>query len=94
MNRVRVPRSIDKQIMLLFWQFDELCVIVFIMGIGIFVDYMIVSMLVGFVAAHFYRKWMDGKLRMQQLHFMYWHGAALQNASKTMPGTDKREFIQ
>lgn len=74
MEPIAIPRYIDDQIQILYWELDEVAVFFMCMGLGIMFDMLMPLMLGALVFLYMFQRFkmthMDGIL----LHIAYWNG--------------------
>lgn len=88
MNPVKIPRYVDSQMQVLFWEIDEIVPVVALMGVGIVTDtlsYMLVLMIIVWkVFGKFKNNNLDGIL----MHLAYVNGIAQLN-KRFHPGIER-----
>lgn len=90
-RRLLIPRRIDDPPKFLFWDFDVALVWMSFVVLGMVMEYMGISMIIGTVAAMGYAKLRGGATRGFGMHALYWHiGLSL---GRRTPPSRKRHFI-
>lgn len=76
MNSVRIPRDIDSQIQILFWELDEFLVFFVLFGVGIVLRgwATLVGLVAGYYAVKFFKKFKEGGLDGALAHIFYGWG--------------------
>ena len=87
----RIPRYIDDPEQFLWFDFDEVLIFMGSLGIGIIMELLIVSVIVGLAMAKALSKMKHGKPRGYLFHFLYWNGVISYNG---LPQSHIREFIE
>ncbi len=85
----RIPRFIDDPPQLLWWEMDELIVLVGLFGAGIFVDHPGIGILGGLSLARSARRFKVGRADHYLWHLLYWIGWV-----KGVPGGEIREMYE
>jgi conjugal transfer pilus assembly protein TraL len=70
----RIPRYIDDPPQFLWWELDELMVVVGGFGLGIFLNYPTIGGLIGIILARLSSKQKSGQADGYLWHFFYWLG--------------------
>ncbi|MFQ5779164.1 MAG: type IV conjugative transfer system protein TraL [Nitrospiria bacterium] len=70
----RIPRYIDDPPQFLFWELDELILVVGLFGLGIFINYPTLCGLIGIILARLAGMQKSGKADGYLWHFLYWFG--------------------
>lgn len=70
----RIPRYLDSPAQLLWWEIDEVAVVVLMISLGIAFEYFFVCATIGLVAAKAMRRVKEGKQDNYLLHWLFWHG--------------------
>ncbi|MDR9837053.1 MULTISPECIES: type IV conjugative transfer system protein TraL [Herbaspirillum] len=76
MNEVEIPRYVDSQIQLFFWEFDEAIVFAACLGLGIVLSgyYTLLGLILGYYGVKRFRRFKNGELDGILLHLCYWAG--------------------
>ncbi|MEC4720473.1 type IV conjugative transfer system protein TraL [Noviherbaspirillum sp. CPCC 100848] len=92
MNEIDIPRYVDSQVQLFFWEFDEAIVFISCLAGGIVAGgwFAIVGMLGGIFAVKVFKRFKNGALEGVLLHLCYWAGVLSLN--KKFDDAAKREF--
>jgi conjugal transfer pilus assembly protein TraL len=94
MNRVHIPRHIDKPPMVLFWSLEEVVVVAVMVSIGMMVEQVFILLLLSIFATKKYREFNHYHPDGFYIHYLYWHGVVDQDAGKTVPNSSIREFLE
>jgi len=70
---IRIP-DIDGQIQILWWEFDEIVVMVGVTVFGIAYELVIPAMILGFILAKAMERMKIENADGYLLHFLWWHG--------------------
>lgn len=76
MTPIDIPRYVDAQPQLLFWELDEAIIFVGCLGTGIYAGsyFTLVSMALGYGLVKLFRRFKDGALEGILFHLCYWSG--------------------
>jgi conjugal transfer pilus assembly protein TraL len=94
LEKLLIPRHIDKPPMVFFWAMDELLVMTFMVGVGIVIEQIFLMFVISQFLVKRYRRFNAEQLDGYYLHFCYWAGLMNQGRGKTMPETSRREYIE
>jgi conjugal transfer pilus assembly protein TraL len=86
----QIPRYVDAQPMLLFWELDELAPLILMMSVGILIHYLTYAILACIPLSKFVAKWKDGRLDGALTHYAFRQGVPL---NKRFPNGLQREWI-
>ena len=70
---VRIPRYIDTQPQILWWELDEIIVLIMSLFVGILTRQLTYFLLGGFIATYFITKLKNGKSDGFIFHLAYWY---------------------
>lgn len=87
----RFPRTIDDPPRYAFWAVDELMVMGSVVFVGMFMRYLLTSILVAWVIQKLYSKFRDGKPQGWATHISYWFGMPFRQRP-TLPNSFERKF--
>jgi conjugal transfer pilus assembly protein TraL len=90
---VRIPRYIDTQPQILWWELDEVILLVLSLFAGILTRQLTYFLLGGFVATYFVSKLKSGKSKGYVFHWFYWLGIPSFQFRSLPPG-HRREFLE
>lgn len=90
---VKIPRYIDSQPQILWWELDEIIVLIMCLIVGIITRQLTYFLLGGFVATYFITKLKTGKSEGYFFHWFYWIGMPSFQFRRVPPG-DRREFLE
>lgn len=90
---VKIPRYIDSQPQILWWELDEIIVLIMCLIVGIITRQLTYFLLGGFVATYFIAKLKTGKSEGYIFHWFYWLGMPSFQFRRVPPG-DRREFLE
>ncbi len=93
MKPLRMPRSLDDQMYVLFWTADELLPGLFIFIVGVLINQKLICLLLALVVTKLFRKMKEGNPDGFLLHIGYWYGLISSKRAYTMPNAFIREFI-
>jgi conjugal transfer pilus assembly protein TraL len=82
-----IPRYLNSQAQLLWWELDEVLVITAALGIGIMYEVVVLSVPIALLAAKFMAKTKAEHGTGWLLHAAWWHGIPL--TSLTIPSTHR-----
>ena len=91
MKTVDMPRHIDDPAQYLFWEIDEVTIVVVCCGCGIAVEALITMFVVGLIAAYWLRRNKVTQLPGLTVHIAYWIGLA--NLSRVFTNGAVRELV-
>ncbi len=74
MKEIDIPRYVDSQYQVFFWEIDEIAPVVMLMGLGIMTDTLTYMFFAMFVFMKFFSKFKHHHLDGVLLHMAYWHG--------------------
>lgn len=76
MNEVSIPRYIDAQPQLFFWELDEALVFFGCMGVGVAIGglYLVLMMVAGYFAVGQFKRFKNGQMDGILQHLAYWSG--------------------
>lgn len=74
MQEITIPRYIDSQMQLFFWEFDEFILAVSLFAVGILLDSLLLTVVMIYVVNKAFRRYKDGAMQGALLHLMYWYG--------------------
>lgn len=89
--QVSIPRYVDAQPMLFFWELDELAPLVLLLAIGIGVHELTYALLACIPISKFIAKWKDGRLDGALSHFAFRQGVV--PLHKRFPNGLQREWV-
>jgi conjugal transfer pilus assembly protein TraL len=92
MKPLRMPRSVDDQMYVLFWTADELLPGLFIFIVGVLVAQKLTCLLLAIVVTKLFRRLKEGTPDGFLLHVGYWYGLISPRAY-SMPNSFIREFV-
>jgi len=90
---VKIPRYIDTQPQLLWWELDEVIVLILCLFVGILTRQLTYFLLGGFVSTYFITKLKNGKSDGYVFHWFYWLSIPSFQFRRVPPG-DRREFLE
>jgi conjugal transfer pilus assembly protein TraL len=90
---VKIPRYIDTQPQLLWWELDEVIVLILCLFVGILTRQLTYLLLGGFVSTYFITKLKTGKSDGYVFHWFYWLSIPSFQFRRVPPG-DRREFLE
>lgn len=93
MKPLRMPRSLDDQMYILFWSVDEALPGLFIFIIGVLVAQKLVCLILAIVVTKLFRRMKEGNPDGFLLHIGYWYGLISGRRAYSMPNAFIREFI-
>lgn len=93
MKPLRMPRSLDDQMYILFWTADELLPGLFIFIIGVLVAQKLICLILAIVVTKLFRRMKEGNPDGFLLHIGYWYGLISGRRAYSMPNAFIREFI-
>ena len=93
MNAIDIPRYVDSQPQLLFWELDEAIIFVGCLASGIALGgyFTLVSMAMGVAVVKLFRRFKNGALDGILLHLCYWAG--FMGLNKRYPDSSVRDFF-
>jgi conjugal transfer pilus assembly protein TraL len=91
MKEIPIPRYVDSQMQLFFWELDEVVVISAIAGFGIVMDMVFYSMIAGFFASILFTKYKNNFLDGILMHMAYWAG--FMKLNKLFPNGQIRHYV-
>ena len=74
MNEIPIPRYVDAQHQLFFWEIDEVVIIMSIIGLGIALDFFFYSLVPAIGLGLIFSRYKNGNLDGVLLHMAYWSG--------------------
>jgi conjugal transfer pilus assembly protein TraL len=74
MESVQIPRYIDSQLQILFFELDEFVLALGVFGIGVVIKQELPAMIAIYFIVKAFRYFKDGRLDGILLHLEYWHG--------------------
>lgn len=93
MKPLRMPRSLDDQMYVLFWTADELLPGLFVFIVGVLIAQKLVCLIVAVVITKLFRRLKEGNPDGFLLHLGYWYGLITGRADYAMPNSFIREFV-
>jgi len=90
---VKIPRYIDTQPQILWWELDEVILLVLALFAGIMTRELTYFLLGGFIATYFMAKLKSGKSKGYVFHLFYWLGIPSFQFRGLPPG-HRREFLE
>jgi len=90
---LRMPRTLDDQMYVLFWSADELLPGLFIFIVGVLINQKLICLLLALLVTKLFRKLKEGNPDGFLLHLGYWYGLIGGARTYTMPNAFIREFI-
>ncbi|WP_431798256.1 type IV conjugative transfer system protein TraL (plasmid) [Cupriavidus metallidurans] len=93
MKEIDIPRYVDNQFQLFFWEFDEAIIFIGCLAGGIALGgyFTLVSMALGYGAVKAFRRFKNGSLEGVLYHLCYWAGLLALN--KQYQDSSKRDFF-
>lgn len=91
MDLVRIPRYVDSQMQILFWEIDEVVPVVALMGVGIMTDTMVYMFFVMFIVWKLFGKFKNRNLDGILMHMAYANG--ISNLNKRFPPGVERFYV-
>lgn len=88
-----IPRRLDDQPKILFWDFDQALIVMFALVMGMASGFLMPSGFLGMMAAWGYGKLKSGRHRDFAKHLIYWYMPSGIVGFKRFPESWKREFI-
>lgn len=79
MDPIPIPRYVDSQMQVLFWEVDEVVPVVALMGVGIMTDTLSYMFVIMIVVWHLFGKFKDSNLDGILMHLAYTNGIATLN---------------
>ncbi|HQN01032.1 MAG TPA: type IV conjugative transfer system protein TraL [Candidatus Hydrogenedentes bacterium] len=70
----KIPRYIDDQPKIFFWDLDVFLIFSTLLFMGILTDYLLSSLVVGATIGYLFTKFKAGKPDSYLFHALYWHG--------------------
>ena len=92
MKPMRMPRSLDEQLYVLFWSADELLPGLAIFILGVLINQKLICLVVALVITRIFRRVKEGTPDGFLLHLAYWHGFVAIRAY-SLPNALIREYI-
>lgn len=74
MQEIEIPRYVDSQAQIFFWEIDEFVVSVGLFGVGIITDSLLLAFVLIYLASTALRRAKAVSLDGAFLHIMYWMG--------------------
>ncbi len=74
MNEVQIPRYIDSQMQMFFWEFDEFILAVALFAVGIVMNSLLVAVILIYFVNKAFRRYKDGSMPGTLMHLAYWVG--------------------
>jgi conjugal transfer pilus assembly protein TraL len=93
MKYVKVPRFVDENMQISFFEIDEVMFIVAGLFLGVLFKMLFWGLIAGFFLASLFSKYKQSKNRGFLLHFIYWHGFVICKRS-FVDMADKRFWIK
>ncbi|KZX73688.1 hypothetical protein A3715_38110 [Oleiphilus sp. HI0009] len=93
MERVYIPKHIDKPGMVLFWSVEEVAVITLMVCIGMAVEQVFILMCLSLFAVKKYRKLNQQHAEGFYLHWLYYKGVLDQGTGRTVPKVAIKEYL-
>lgn len=93
MKALKMPRSLDEQMYVLFWTTDELLPGLFIFIIGVLVAQKLLCLVLAIAVTKVFRRIKEGNPDGFLLHIGYWYGLIGSRQCYSMPNSFIREFI-
>ena len=92
MNEVDIPRYVDSQPQLFFWEIDEAVIFIGLLGCGIAIGgwFTLLSITAGYYAVKAFKRFKNGALDGILLHLCYWLG--VMSLNKHYQDSTKRDF--
>jgi conjugal transfer pilus assembly protein TraL len=90
---VRIPRYIDTQPQILWWELDEVIILIMAIFAGILTRQLTYFLLGGVISTYFITKLKSGKSKGYVFHWFYWLGIPSFQFRRLPPG-DRREFLE
>ena len=91
MKQIDMPRHIDDQPQYLFWEMDEVMIVVAMCAIGIAASALLTMLVCGIIASYFLRRNKVASLPGLTIHASYWVG--LVALSPRFPNGSVREWV-
>lgn len=79
MHPIEIPRFVDSQPQIFWWELDEFLVAAALFGISIMVHMVIFGIVIGFLSVRVVRKFKNSALQGQLVHLAYWYGLSSLN---------------
>ena len=92
MKPLRMPRTLDEQMYVLFWSADELLPGLAIFIVGILINQKLLCLVLALAITKLMRRLKEGNPDGFLLHLGYWHGVSGRGLY-TMPNAFIREFV-
>lgn len=93
MKPLRMPRSLDDQMYVLFWTADEMLPGLFIFIVGVLIAQKLVCLILAIVVTKLFRRMKEGNPDGFLLHIGYWYGLISGRPAYSMPNAFIREFV-
>jgi len=90
---VIIPRYIDTQPQFLWWELDEVIVLIMCMMVGIITRQLTYFLIAGFAVTYFLTKLKSGKSDGYIFHWFYWLSIPSFQFRRVPPG-ERREFLE
>ena len=91
MNEIPIPRYVDAQHQVFFWEIDEVVIITSILGLGIALDFFFYSLVPAIVLGMVFSRYKNGNLDGVLQHMAYWAGFVALN--KIFTNGQVRQYI-
>lgn len=93
MTPIDIPRYVDSQVQLLFWEFDEAIIFICCLGFGIVMHgyFVLLSIALGYGVVKLFRRFKDGALPGILFHLCYWAGFT--GLNKIYPDATVRDYF-
>jgi len=93
MKPLRMPRSLDDQMYVLFWTADEMLPGLFIFIVGVLIAQKLICLVLAIVIIKMFRRMKEGHPDGFLLHVGYWYGLVSGRIAYSMPNSFIREFV-
>jgi conjugal transfer pilus assembly protein TraL len=93
MKPLKMPRTLDEQMYVLFWTADELLPGLFIFIVGVLIAQKLICLVIALVITKLFRKMKEGNPDGFLLHAGYWYGLISGGRTFSMPNSFIREFV-
>jgi conjugal transfer pilus assembly protein TraL len=90
---LRMPRSLDDQLFVLFWSADELIPGMVVFVLGVVINQKLICLLAALVMTKLFRRLKEGNPDGFLLHLGYWFGLIAEPRAYSMPNAFIREFV-
>jgi conjugal transfer pilus assembly protein TraL len=91
MNEIDIPRYVDSQHQMFFWELDEVVIIASIIGLGMLLDYLFYSMIPAIAIGLIFSRYKNGNLEGVLMHMAFWAGFV--GLNKYFPNGQSRNLI-